>query len=179
MIAQGEASARPNFIGGPDSDIPFSQGLSNQNPIFRLCDRVATGDSLKKFSKIIFFAYLSPYFAFLLFSDFKSAEKRFPTGAFDRVFTIYFFFGIFVLPFLVFGMPSFASIKTEISSDRVRRGVNRKLQTVSISVALVAIVGLIRYFVPPRDAVSATINIVVFLTIFCLLMWAHFRRGSD
>ena len=133
---------------------------------------------MKRFSKIIIsFVYFSFYLVLLLDSD--SLEKRFRPGVFDRVFSVYFFAGIFVLPFLLYGLPSAASIRAEISSDRVRRGVKRKLQTVSISVALLVIVGLTRYFVSPRDVLSVTINIVVILTMLCLLIWAHFRRKSD
>lgn len=138
---------------------------------------VAAGDSLKKFAKIIFLVYFGFYLVLLLYSD--SLEKRFRPGLYDRVISIYFFAGIFVLPVLVYGLPSVASIKAEISSDRIRRGVKRKLQTVSVSMALVVVVGLTRYFVPPRDTLSLTINIVVFLTMLCLLIWVHFRKKSD
>src|SRR2546427_2271177 len=124
---------------------------------------VAAGDSMKKFSKLIFFVYFGFYLVLLLDSD--SLEKRFRPGVYDRVFSIYFVAGIFVLPFLIYGLPSAASIRAEISSDRVRRSVKRKLQTVSISVALIVIVGLTRYFVPPHDVLSLTVNIVVFLTM--------------
>lgn len=87
--------------------------------------------------------------------------------------------GIVVNPLLLYGLPTVASIKAEMLSNRVRRGVKRKLQTVSILVALLVIVGLTRHFVLPRDAQSLTINIVVFFAMFGLLIWAHFRRKSD
>jgi hypothetical protein len=136
------------------------------------------GDNVNKFSKIIF-VYLSPCFALLLFSDFASVEKRFRPGVFDRVFSIYLFAGMVVIPILVFGLPSVASIKAGILSDRVRQAVKRKFQTVSISLALVLIVGLTQRVVPPRDAMSLIINIVVFLTMFSFLVWSHFGRKSD
>jgi hypothetical protein len=134
---------------------------------------------VKKFSNIILLVYCSFCLPFLLFIESDSAKKRFRPVAMDRAFSIYFFMGIFVLPVLIYGLPSVASIKAEILSDRVRRAARRKLQTVSISVALLVMMGLTRYFVPPRDSLSLAINIVVFFAMLCLLIWAHFRTKSD
>ena len=134
---------------------------------------------MKKFSKIIFVVYFIPYIAFLLCSDFDSAEKRFRPGMFDRAFSIYFFVGIFVLPFLIFGIPSVASIKAEILSDRVRRGVKRKLQITIASVIVTAIWALTMVVVPPHSTVLAVFDIFVFLLLLGTFLWLRFKIKSE
>ena len=134
---------------------------------------------LKKFSKIILVAYFIPYFAFLLFSNFESAEKRFPPGMFNRELPIYVFVGIFVLPVLIFGIPSVASIKAEILSDRVRRGVKRKLQIAIASIVVTIIWGLIMVVVPPQSTRRAVFDIFMFLLLFGSFLWLRSKIKSD
>jgi len=140
---------------------------------------VAADAFMKKFKNIILLAYVTPGAAFLLLADFNSAEKQFRPGVFDRVWTVYFFFGIFVLPFILYGVPSAASIKAELHSERVRRGVKRKLQMTAASIGVAAIMAVTYALIPPRNARSAFIDISVFLLLFGMLMWAHFRAKSE
>jgi hypothetical protein len=143
-----------------------------------LCVIVAAMAPLKKFYKIILVAYFIPYFAFLLFSDFESAEKKFPPGVFNRAFSIYFFVGIFVLPILIFGIPSVASIKAEIQSVRVRRGAKRKLQIVIASIAVTIIWGLVMVVVPPQNTRTAVFDIFIFLLLFGSFLWLRSKIKS-
>ena len=141
---------------------------------------MVAGNCMNKFPKILN-VYFSPFFAFLLYCIFSSPDElnKLLPRVFGRAYAIYMIVGIVVIPILLYGLPSVASIKAEMQSNRVRQGVKRKFQTVLISVALLVIVGLTGHFVPPRDARSLTINIVVFFAMFSLLIWAHFRRKSD
>jgi uncharacterized membrane protein len=134
---------------------------------------------VKTIRKIILIAYWSPYFIVLLFSDFDSAAKRFRPGVFDRAYSIYFIAGIFVLPFLLYGLPSIASIKNEIQADRTRNALKRKLQLIGATISVTVMFGLTVAVIPPRSAISATFDILVFLLLFGAMVWLRFRERSD
>jgi hypothetical protein len=134
---------------------------------------------VKRFKNFVMLAYILPGVAFIFFGDFESAEKRFRPEVFDRAWFVYFFFGIFGLPLLLFGPPSMASIKASIQSDRFQRGVKRKLQTTAASIGVVAGMAVTYALIPPRNSLSAAIDISVFLLLFGTLMWVHFRAKSD
>lgn len=132
---------------------------------------------MTKFSKIALFYYI-PYIAFLIYWPEPGAVD---TGwlsprLFYRLFDIYFFGGLVIVPMLAFGLPTIASVKAAISSDQLRGSIKRKLRSSSIALIVGLILVLTRFLYPPRGVISTTINILLVLLLFSAIVWVRFTK---
>ena len=135
---------------------------------------------MNKFPKILL-VYFAPYFAFLLYCVFASPDElnRLLPRVFGGAYAIYMLVGIVVIPILLYGIPSVASIRTEILSDRVRRGAKRKVQIAIASLLVTLISGLIMVVSPPHSTLSAVFDIFLFLLLIGSFLWLRSRIKSD
>jgi hypothetical protein len=80
-----------------------------------------------------------------------------------------------VIPVLLYGFPSMASLKTELLSERVRLAVKRKLQRIVAASFLAIWMGIMLKY-PPHNATSITFELLVFLVLFGAILWLHFAN---
>jgi hypothetical protein len=127
-------------------------------------------------SKVLL-AYLSPCFAFILFLLLPRSgmQDKVQRWAFGPWFAVYFLGGVVVVPILLWGLPSIASLKTALLSGRTRQVVNRKLQRLFAATLLAIWMWMISKH-PPQSAISITFDLLVFLLLIGAVAWLQFAK---